>query len=85
MPQVNFAEKLKEQEEPEKVDFASRLGGFNRSPSVPEAPDERETIQSILGADLDTENFAPASLRISLSRGDNLKEKNLRLQKEFPA
>ncbi len=43
-----------------------------------------EKTQDFLGAEFDAENFADSSLRVSLSRGDTLEEKRLRLQKRYP-
>ena len=85
MPQVNFAEKLKNQDEEEesKVDFASKIPPRG-VPTARSTDNTRQSIVETLGADIDTENFAPASLRISLSRGDNLAEKNLRIKRDFP-
>lgn len=81
MPQINFSEKLKEQEE-SKIDFSSKLLRPELRPESQEDPSV--LVKQLLGADLDTENFAAPSLRISLSRGDNLEEKNLRIRKRFP-
>jgi len=55
--------------------------GFNPEALVPGA---EQIATEVFKANFDPENFASTSLRISLSRGDNLKEKKLRLKKFHP-
>ena len=91
MPQINFADMVEEEEQkndPTFADFASRVPPrFTVNTGVPQSEPLvplTETVQEILGAGFDAETFAPPGLRISLSRGDNLEEKKLRLQKKYP-
>lgn len=37
-----------------------------------------------LGSNFDSENFAPAGLRLSIARGDNLEEKRIRVKRKYP-
>jgi len=60
---------------------AERAGRFNPEDLV---PGTSQVLTESFQANFDPDNFASSGLRLSLSRGDNLQEKRLRVKKDFP-
>ena len=65
------------------IDFpsAQKSGTFNPDALIPGAS---QVLTESFQANFDPDNFASSKLRLSLSRGDNLQEKRLRVKKVFP-
>jgi len=60
------------------------MAGFDPSAVEGELFDASASSREILGANFDPEHFASAGLRLYLSRGDTLSEKQKRIQKRHP-
>lgn len=63
----------------------AQQGGFDPNLLLKDkAPPVSDTAGEILKNQFDPDNFASTSIRLSLSRGDTLEEKNLRIKEFFP-
>ncbi|KKK90645.1 hypothetical protein LCGC14_2720940, partial [marine sediment metagenome] len=66
---------------PTKENTVPPLSDFNPDFLIPGAA---EVAAEVFRSNFDPDNFASSGIRISLSRGDNLQEKRLRIKKFFP-
>ena len=66
---------------PTKENTAPPLSNFDPKALIPGAA---EVAAEVFQANFDPDNFASSRIRLSLSRGDNLQEKRLRIKKFFP-
>ena len=71
---AEYADLLKKEEKEKSTDYSGVLEGDG----------DKAVAMAAFGSGFDPENTATPLMRMKLARGDNMKEKNLRLKKKYP-